>query len=99
MPRSSRQTQLPGFSLALGYTVSYVSLIVLVPLVALVIKSTGLGWDEFRAAAFSPRAIASYKLTFGTAAVAALINTVLRLIVAWTMVRYTFPGRRLLDAM
>src|SRR5690606_31762739 len=99
MPRSSPQTQLPGFSLALGYTVLYLSLIVLVPLVALVIKSTGLGWYEFRTAAFSDRAMASYRLTFGTAAAAAIINTILGLVVAWTMVRTTFPGRRLLDAM
>jgi sulfate transport system permease protein len=99
MPRSTPQTRLPGFSLALGYTILYLSLIVLVPLVALVIKSTGLGWEDFRAAAFSERAIASYKLTFGTAVAAALINTVLGLVVAWTMVRYTFPGRRVLDAM
>ncbi len=99
MKRSTPQTRLPGFSLTLGYTVLYLSLIVLVPLVALVIKSTGLGWDDFRAAAFSPRAIASYKLTFGAATAAAIINTVLGLIIAWTMVRYTFPGRRLLDAM
>lgn len=93
------QFRLPGFSLALGYTILYLSLIVLVPLVALVIKSAGLGWDDFRAAAFSPRAIASYKLTFGAAAAAAIINTILGLVVAWTMVRYTFPGRRLLDAI
>lgn len=99
MKNSQTRSQLPGFSLALGYTILYLSLIVLVPLAALVIKSTGQGWDEFRAAAFSARAIASYKLTFGAAAAAATINTLLGVIVAWTMVRYTFPGRRLLDAM
>lgn len=99
MVSSTTQTRLPGFPLALGYTVLYLSLIVLVPLLALIIKSTGLGWEEFKAAAFSPRAIASYKLTFGTAVVAAIINTVLGLVIAWTMVRVTFPGRRLLDAM
>jgi sulfate transport system permease protein len=99
MTKNTTQSRLPGFSLTLGTTILYLSLIVLVPLVALVIKSSGLGWQEFREAAFSDRAMASYKLTFGTAAAAAIINTILGLVVAWTMVRTTFPGRRLLDAM
>ena len=90
---------LPGFSLTLGYTVLYLSLIVLIPLAALLVRAVGMGWSEFWMAATSPRVLASYRLTFGTALVAALINTSFGLIVAWTLVRYRFPGRRLVDAM
>jgi len=94
-----RPRVLPGFSLTLGYTVLYLSLIVLVPLAALLIKAAGLGWSEFWQAATSPRVLASYRLTFGTALVAALINSVFGFIVAWTLVRYQFPGRKLFDAI
>lgn len=90
---------LPGFSLTLGYTVLYLSLIVLVPLAALLLRAAGMGWSEFWLAATSPRVLASYRLTFGTALVAALVNTMFGLIVAWTLVRYRFPGRRLIDAI
>src|SRR5690606_19629455 len=90
---------LPGFSLTLGYTVLYLSLIVLVPLAALLVRAAGMGWSEFWMAVTSPRVLASYRLTFGTALVAALINTTFGFIVAWTLVRYRFPGRRLVDAM
>jgi sulfate/thiosulfate transport system permease protein len=90
---------LPGFGLTMGYTVLYLSLIVLVPLVALFVRAAGLGWSEFWAAATSPRVLASYRLTFGTALVAALLNAVFGFVVAWTLVRYRFPGRRLVDAM
>lgn len=90
---------LPGFGLTMGYTVFYLSLIVLVPLSALFLKSAGMGWQEFWAAVSSPRVIASYKLTFGASLAAALINAVFGFIVAWTLVRYKFPGKRLVDAM
>ena len=99
MTSISRPRVLPGFSLTLGYTVLYLSLIVLVPLAALFIKAAGLGWNEFWQAATSPRVLASYRLTFGTALAAAVINSVFGFIVAWTLVRYQFPGRKLLDAI
>lgn len=99
MTSLSRPRVLPGFSLTLGYTVLYLSLIVLVPLAALFIKAAGLGWSEFWQAATSPRVLASYRLTFGTALAAAVINSVFGFIVAWTLVRYQFPGRKLLDAV
>ncbi|MBX3435217.1 MAG: sulfate ABC transporter permease subunit CysT [Pirellulales bacterium] len=98
---SARRTRnvLPGFSLTLGYTVLYLSLVVLIPLAALLLKAAGLGWTDFWAAATSPRVMASYRLTFGTAFVAATLNAAFGFIVAWTLVRYQFPGRRLVDAM
>jgi sulfate/thiosulfate transport system permease protein len=90
---------LPGFGLTMGYTVLYLSLIVLLPLAALVLKSGSLGWDGFWAAAWNPRVVASYKLTFITSFVSALINALFGLIVAWTLVRYTIPGKKFVDAM
>jgi len=90
---------LPGFGLTMGYTVLYLSLIVLIPLSALVIKSASLGWDAFWAAAWNPRVVASYKLTFLTSLVAATVNAFFGFLVAWTLVRYTFPGKRFVDAM
>jgi sulfate/thiosulfate transport system permease protein len=99
MSRKTAITALPGFRLTVGYTILYLSLIVLLPLVALFLKAAGLGWHDFIAAAFSPRVMASYRLTFGTAFVAAVINAAFGLAVAWTLVRYRFPGRRLIDAL
>jgi sulfate transport system permease protein len=90
---------LPGFGLTFGYTVFMLSALVLIPLAALVIKTTGLTWDQFVAVLMHPRAIASYKLTFGAAMLAATINCVFGFMVAWTLVRYEFPGRRILDAL
>jgi sulfate transport system permease protein len=83
----------------MGYTVSYLSLIVLVPLAALFLKAAGMGWAEFYRAATHPRVIASYKLTFGASLVAATTNAVFGFLVAWTLVRYRFPGKRMIDAM
>lgn len=94
-----RATPLPGFGLALGWTITWLSLIVLLPLAALAWKSAALGGDRFWDLATSPRALASYRLTFGAAAIAALVNVVLGTIVAWVLVRYRFPGRGLLDAL
>lgn len=99
MPRDTTIAALPGFRLMVGYTVLYLSLIVLLPLVALFLKAAGLGWNDFIAAAFNPRVMASYRLTFGTAFIAAVINAAFGLAVAWTLVRYRFPGRRLIDAL
>ncbi|HEX4413836.1 MAG TPA: sulfate ABC transporter permease subunit CysT [Lacipirellulaceae bacterium] len=98
---TSRTTRsiLPGFGLTMGYTVLYLSLVVLIPLGALVLKSGSLGWHGFWAAAWNPRVIASYELTFFTAFVSAVINAVFGLIVAWTLVRYTLPGKSFIDAV
>jgi sulfate transport system permease protein len=90
---------LPGFGLALGFTVTYLSLVVLIPLSTLFWKSAGLGWSGFWQAATSPRVVASYKLTFAASLAAAAINAVFGLIVTWVLVRYRFPGRRLMDAL
>jgi sulfate/thiosulfate transport system permease protein len=95
----TKRSILPGFGLTMGYTVLYLSLIVLIPLSALVIKSASLGWDGFWAAAWNPRVVASYKLTFLTSLVAATINAFFGFLVAWTLVRYTIPGKRIVDAM
>jgi sulfate/thiosulfate transport system permease protein len=93
-----RQSALPGFGLSLGITVAWVSLIVLIPLCAVFIKSMDGGWRHFLSAAFSDRAVAAYRVTFGAAAAATAINAVFGLLVAWVLVRYKFPGRRLLSA-
>jgi sulfate transport system permease protein len=96
---SKKRNILPGFGLTMGYTVLYLSLIVLIPLAALVLRSFSGGWAEFWAAATSARVIAAYKLTFFTSLVAALINAFFGFIVAWSLVRYTIPGKKLIDAM
>jgi sulfate/thiosulfate transport system permease protein len=90
---------LPGFGLTLGFTVLYLSLIVLIPLAGLFLKSFSIGWDEFWRTTMSPRVMASYKLTFGTSLLAASLNALFGFVVAWTLVRYRFPGKRLIDAM
>lgn len=90
---------LPGFGLSLGFTLAYLSLIVLIPLSAVFIKSAGMGWQAFFDAATSPRVLASYRLSFGASLLAAAINVVFGLILAWSLVRYTFPGRKLVDAL
>ncbi len=94
-----RHRALPGFGLALGWTVTWLSLIVLLPLATLAWKSASLGPERFWELASSPRALASYRLTFGAALAAAAVNLVLGTIVAWVLVRYRFPGRWLLDAL
>jgi sulfate/thiosulfate transport system permease protein len=99
MARYRSHSVLPGFGLTLGYTVFYLSLIVLIPLSTLFIKSFSLGWDDFWNTVTSPRVMASYRLTFGASLVAAIINSFFGFIVAWSLVRYSFPGRRLVDAM
>lgn len=96
---SANRRVLPGFKLTLGFTLGYLALVVLIPLSSLFTKSATLTWPEFVAKVSSARAIAAYQLTFGTALVGALINAIFGSIVAWTLTRYTFPGRRLLDAL
>ena len=90
---------LPGYSLTMGLTITWLSLIVLIPLCAVFIRSFGQGADHFISVAFSGRALASYRVTFGAAAIAALINMVFGLLIAWVLVRYKFPGRQLLSAV
>jgi len=90
---------LPGFGLSLGYTLLYLSLIVLIPLSAAFIKSAELSLLDFWAAVSSPRVVASYKLTFGASFIGALINAVFGLLTAWVLTRYTFPGKKIVDAL
>jgi sulfate/thiosulfate transport system permease protein len=94
-----RHSVLPGFGLSLGFTMTYLGLIVLVPLSTLVAKTAGLGWQAFWATVTTPRVVSSYRLTFGASFLAAAINAVFGLLVAWVLVRYKFPGRRLVDAL
>ena len=89
---------LPGFDLTFGFTLVYLSLIVLLPLAALVIRASGLGWDQFVGVVTAPRALAAYRLSFGAAFIAAAINIVFGVLVAWVLVRYRFPGKRFFDA-
>jgi sulfate/thiosulfate transport system permease protein len=90
---------LPGFGLTFGFTVFYLSVIVLIPVSAVFLKAAGASAAEFVAVAFSDRALAAYRLSFGAAAIAALINAVFGLLVAWVLVRYRFPGQRLVSAL
>jgi sulfate transport system permease protein len=95
----STRRVIPGFGLSLGFTVTYLGLIILIPLAALFINAAGLGWNEWWNLLTSPRVIAATKLTFGASAAAAGVSVALGLLVTWVLVRYDFPGRRLLDAM
>jgi sulfate transport system permease protein len=90
---------LPGFRLTLGYTLFYLALIVLLPLSALIFKTFTLTLDQFWAAVASPRVVASYQLTFGASFIAALVNAVFGLLIAWVLVRYQFPGKKIIDAL
>ena len=97
--RLKQASVIPGFGLTLGYTVFYLSLIVILPLSALFLKTATLGWSEFWAIVSNPRVVASYRLTFGASLVGALINAFFGFIVAWTLVRYSFPGKKIIDAL
>lgn len=97
--RRRADTAMPGRGLTLGITVAWLCLIVLLPLAAVIVKSVGLGPAHFAEVAFSPRAIAAYRLSFGAALAAGAINCVLGLLVAWVLVRYRFPGRKLASAL
>jgi len=94
-----RRRVLPGFGLALGFTLLYFSLIVLIPLAALVLRSTKMSWAEFWAATTAPRVLASFRLSFGASLAGAGINVLFGSIVAWVLVRYRFPLRKLVDAL
>jgi sulfate transport system permease protein len=90
---------LPGFGLTLGFSTFFLSAIVLVPLAALVMKTATMGWADFIRVVTDPRAVASYRLSFGASILAATLNSVFGFIIAWTLVRYEFPGRKLIDAL
>jgi sulfate transport system permease protein len=94
-----RHSVLPGFDLALGMAVTYLSLIVLIPLSAAFLKTFALTWSQFVDAVATPRVLASYQLTFGASLLAALVNAIFGLIMAWVLVRYPFPGKRIVDAL
>ena len=95
----SRKRVIPGFRISMGFTVLYLSLIIIIPLAALFIKAAGLDPSEWWEIISSRRVVAAAKLTFGASAAAAAVSMVLGLLVTWVLVRYEFPGRRILDAM
>jgi len=97
--RFKQPSVLPGFNLAFGYTIVYLSLLVLIPLSALVIKTSSLSLAEFWQVVSSERVVAAYQLTFGASLIAAVINLFAGLLVAWVLVRYAFPGKRIVDAL
>ena len=96
---AKRKNVLPGFTLSLGYTILYLSLLVLIPLAATFAKTMELSFEQFWDIVTAPRVVASYKLTFGASLIGALINAVFGLLTAWVLVRYTFPGKKLIDAL
>ena len=97
--RSKKKRVLPGFGLSLGFTSLYLSLLVIIPLSMVFIQTSELGWGKFFEVVTSERVIHSYQISFGTALAAAAINAVFGLLVAWVFVRYSFPGKRILDAL
>jgi len=98
-PRHQPARVLPGFEITLGFTIAYLSLIVLIPLSALVFKTLNLTWEQFWQAVTAPRVVASYKLTFGASFIAALVNAFFGLLLAWVLVRYQFFGKKIVDAL
>ena len=99
LPRFRSRSALPGFGLSFAFTLFYLSAVVLIPLAALIIRPWELGFDGFWREITQPRVLAALKLSFGASAIAALINSVFGLIVAWVLVRYRFPGKRIIDAL
>lgn len=101
-PESSRRKRrrvIPGFGISMGFTVTYLSLLVLIPLAGVFLKTSGLSWEEFWKAVTSRQVVATYKVTFGVSFAAAVTNAFFGVLVAWVLVRYRFPGRKLLDGM
>ncbi|SDG92763.1 sulfate ABC transporter permease subunit CysT [Roseospirillum parvum] len=94
-----RPSVMPGFGMTLGFTLAYLGLVVLIPLSAVMFRAAGLGWQDFLALATDSRTLAAVRLSFSTALLAAALNAVFGLLVAWVLVRYSFPGKRVLDAM
>ncbi|WP_109050697.1 sulfate ABC transporter permease subunit CysT [Azospirillum sp. TSA6c] len=99
VPLFRKPSVLPGFGLTLGFTLSYLGFIVLVPLAALIVRSSGLGWSGFWSAVTTPRVLAAFEVSFGLSFAAALTNAIFGFLVAWVLVRYDFPGKRLVDAL
>jgi sulfate transport system permease protein len=97
--RSSANRVIPGFRLSLGFTIFYLGLIVLIPLAAVFLKTFTMSWDAFWTAVTSPRVMASYRLSFGASLIGAFLNVIFGGIVAWVLVRYQFPGKRIVDAL
>ena len=97
--RRSPGRVIPGFGISLGFTIFYLALIVLIPLSAVFLKTFTMSWEAFWSAVTSERVMASYRLTFGASLLAAFINVIFGGIVAWVLVRYTFPGKRIIDAL
>ncbi|NGQ96752.1 sulfate ABC transporter permease subunit CysT [Brevibacillus sp. SYP-B805] len=97
--RRKKRNVLPGFGLTMGYTLVYLSLLVLIPLSLLFVKSASLSWSQFWEVIANPRVLAAYRLSFGASLLAAALNTVCGLLVAWVLTRYTFPGKRLIDGL
>lgn len=95
----SQRSVLPGFGLSLGFTLAYLGIIVLVPLSAAFLRTAGMDWNEFVTAVASPRVLASYRLSFGASFAAGAVNAIFGLIVSWVLVRYTFPGKKIVDAL
>jgi sulfate/thiosulfate transport system permease protein len=95
----AKRKLLPGFGITMGYSVLYLSLVVLLPLSALLFNSTGLNWSKFWDVATDPRVLASYRISLGTAAAAAFIDAFLGLLLAWVLVRYEFPGKKIFDTL
>ena len=96
---AKKHSPLPGFGLTLGFTLFYLSAVVLIPLAALTLRASELSWADFWKLATTERALAAYRLTFGASLIAACINAVFGTLLAWVLTRYDFPGRRLLDAL
>jgi len=98
-PLFGKRTIIPGFGLTFGFSLLWLGIIVLLPLSAIFLRSAGMGWRQFVAVGFSPRAMAAYELSFGAALAAAAVNAVIGLLIAWVLVRYSFPGKRLVSAL
>ncbi len=98
-PAFRKRSVIPGFGITFGFTLAWLTLIVLIPLSAVFIKAAGLSWTEFVEVALSGRALAAYRLTFGASLAAAVLNAFFGLLVAWVLVRYDFPGKRIVDAL
>jgi sulfate transport system permease protein len=99
MPTTQRRRVIPGFGLTMGYTITYLSLIALIPLSTIVLKTSTMGWDRFWQVVLSPRVLAAYRLSIGASLAGATINAVFGVILAWALVRYRFPLRGLVDAL
>lgn len=99
LARPKQRSVIPGFGLTLGFSLAYLSLLVLIPFAALAFKASGVGWAGFAKILTDPRVQAAFRVSFGAAFIAAAVNAVFGLLVTWVLVRYTFPGKRIVDAL